>query len=437
MHAGGSRRDGGRGRSNTSRRRTVGAWAAGLGLGTLAWGTLGLGATSVAAGSTPAPSAPSGIEALTNVPSNNFWLAECPGRGVELRQRRPVRLGGGPAAQPPDRRHHPDPRRARATGWWPPTAGSSPTATPNFYGSTGAIALNKPIVGHDRHPRRQGILAGGHRRRDLLLRRRRLLRLDRIDRAQQADRRHGRHARRQGVLARGLRRRDLLLRRRRLLRLDRVITLNKPIVGMAPTPDGKGYWLVASDGGIFNFGDAGFYGSPAGGPGLDPTEKVVSTDSGQGYWVEDAERHGLPVRRRPGRAAHRGADVLARDTRGQGSALRLRPTRASPTSGAATGPSATTAPGWPWRRGRTGPAWASPGWPTTSTTRRAARSRSRASRPETSCSGVRARPTGRACTTRRIYVGGDQIVEATGDHVQLNSLDQWGLSDLMPNGRRP
>ena len=37
--------------------------------------------------------------------------------------------------------------------------------------------------------------------------------------------------------------------------------LNKPIVGMAATPDGKGYWLVASDGGIFNYGDAGFFGS--------------------------------------------------------------------------------------------------------------------------------------------------------------------------------
>jgi len=30
---------------------------------------------------------------------------------------------------------------------------------------------------------------------------------------------------------------------------------------MAATPDGKGYWLVASDGGIFAFGDAGFFGS--------------------------------------------------------------------------------------------------------------------------------------------------------------------------------
>ena len=34
------------------------------------------------------------------------------------------------------------------------------------------------------------------------------------------------------------------------------IRLNQPIVGMAATPDGGGYWLVASDGGIFNFGDA-------------------------------------------------------------------------------------------------------------------------------------------------------------------------------------
>ena len=40
--------------------------------------------------------------------------------------------------------------------------------------------------------------------------------------------------------------------------------LNKPIVGMASTPDHQGYWLVASDGGIFTYGDAGFYGSTGG-----------------------------------------------------------------------------------------------------------------------------------------------------------------------------
>ncbi|MGD0392188.1 MAG: hypothetical protein ABSC41_06050, partial [Acidimicrobiales bacterium] len=33
------------------------------------------------------------------------------------------------------------------------------------------------------------------------------------------------------------------------------LTLNRPVVGMAAAPDGEGYWLVASDGGIFSFGD--------------------------------------------------------------------------------------------------------------------------------------------------------------------------------------
>jgi hypothetical protein len=42
------------------------------------------------------------------------------------------------------------------------------------------------------------------------------------------------------------------------------IHLNQPIVGMAATPDGAGYWLVASDGGIFTFGDAPFLGSTGG-----------------------------------------------------------------------------------------------------------------------------------------------------------------------------
>jgi hypothetical protein len=30
---------------------------------------------------------------------------------------------------------------------------------------------------------------------------------------------------------------------------------------MDSSTDGGGYWLVASDGGIFNYGDAGFFGS--------------------------------------------------------------------------------------------------------------------------------------------------------------------------------
>jgi hypothetical protein len=37
--------------------------------------------------------------------------------------------------------------------------------------------------------------------------------------------------------------------------------LNQPIVGMAATGDDGGYWLVVTDGGIFSYGDAQFYGS--------------------------------------------------------------------------------------------------------------------------------------------------------------------------------
>src|SRR4051812_35278272 len=37
--------------------------------------------------------------------------------------------------------------------------------------------------------------------------------------------------------------------------------LNRPVVGMAARPNGLGYWLVATDGGIFTFGNARFLGS--------------------------------------------------------------------------------------------------------------------------------------------------------------------------------
>jgi hypothetical protein len=40
--------------------------------------------------------------------------------------------------------------------------------------------------------------------------------------------------------------------------------LNSPVVGMVPTADGKGYWLIAADGGVFTFGDAAFAGSLGG-----------------------------------------------------------------------------------------------------------------------------------------------------------------------------
>ncbi|HEV7888231.1 MAG TPA: S8 family serine peptidase [Acidimicrobiales bacterium] len=61
--------------------------------------------------------------------------------------------------------------------------------------------------------------------------------------------------------------------------------LHRPVVGMAVTPSGKGYWLVASDGGIFSYGDAGFYGSTGGIVLNRPIVGMQSSVTGQGYWL--------------------------------------------------------------------------------------------------------------------------------------------------------
>ena len=58
------------------------------------------------------------------------------------------------------------------------------------------------------------------------------------------------------------------------------IALNSPIVGMARTPTGHGYWLVASDGGVFSFGDARFHGSTAGASPKAPVVGIVATAGG-------------------------------------------------------------------------------------------------------------------------------------------------------------
>ncbi len=63
------------------------------------------------------------------------------------------------------------------------------------------------------------------------------------------------------------------------------IRLNQPVVGMAATPDGKGYWLVASDGGIFAYGDAQFYGSTGNITLNKPIIAMIPTLNGGGYWL--------------------------------------------------------------------------------------------------------------------------------------------------------
>ena len=58
------------------------------------------------------------------------------------------------------------------------------------------------------------------------------------------------------------------------------------VTGMVRTPDGAGYWLSGSDGGVYSFGDAQFYGSL---PGLDihvgNIVGMAATKTGNGYWL--------------------------------------------------------------------------------------------------------------------------------------------------------
>ncbi len=71
------------------------------------------------------------------------------------------------------------------------------------------------------------------------------------------------------------------------------IALVAPVVGIAATPDGGGYWLAGADGGVFAFGDADFYGS------LGDTDRfsalvapivgIAATPSGRGYWLVGAD----------------------------------------------------------------------------------------------------------------------------------------------------
>ena len=74
------------------------------------------------------------------------------------------------------------------------------------------------------------------------------------------------------------------------------LRLQRPVVGIVPTADKGGYWLDASDGGVFAFGDAGFYGSIPGlglhpaGSGLRnslnaPIVGMVSSADGGGYFM--------------------------------------------------------------------------------------------------------------------------------------------------------
>ncbi|HET9770358.1 MAG TPA: hypothetical protein VFS16_05675 [Acidimicrobiia bacterium] len=54
---------------------------------------------------------------------------------------------------------------------------------------------------------------------------------------------------------------------------------------VAKADSGDGYWLVASDGGVFTYGDAGFFGSAGDLDLREPITDIVPTPTKQGYWL--------------------------------------------------------------------------------------------------------------------------------------------------------
>ena len=61
--------------------------------------------------------------------------------------------------------------------------------------------------------------------------------------------------------------------------------LNQPVVGIAATPTGQGYWLVAADGGIFAYGDAVFDGSTGAIHLNQPVVGIAPYGNDAGYWL--------------------------------------------------------------------------------------------------------------------------------------------------------
>ncbi len=71
--------------------------------------------------------------------------------------------------------------------------------------------------------------------------------------------------------------------------VDPVPTMNGTAVAILPTATGLGYYVVASDGGVFTKGDAVFYGSEGGKPIAGTITAAALTPSGKGYWLVSSQ----------------------------------------------------------------------------------------------------------------------------------------------------
>ena len=387
----------------------------------------------VPAGAAPVgPPAPGGV--LTAQVTNNFWLVTAQGRLYSFG----VPADGSPGGAPLNRPIVDMVPTAGDRGYWmvATDGGIFSYGDARFYGSTGNLVLNKPIVAID--PTRDqkgywmvasdgGIFSYGDARfygstGNLVLNKPIVGMTSTPD-----GRGYWMVASDGGIFSFG----DAAF-----YGSTGALRLTQPIVGMDPTPDGKGYWLVAADGGVFAFGDAHFYGSTAG-RGGDPVERLVTTRSGHGYWI--VQQNGTSTAF--GDAASQSLPPVA---------LVYSPV----TPGDKAVLFAFLQLGKPYIWGGNGPVgYDCSGLALAAWTHGAGIGFARVADDQYHTAGVPV-PLDRlqagdlvfwgdnaaqwsTVYHTAIYVGGNRIVESTGDHVQLNVLDQWGTDDLMPNGRHP
>ena len=178
----------------------------------------GDGATSVASISTAVCTVGADGRTVTFVGFGVCTLTASVGAGRELPRRHREHRSRSPSARP-------------RAGYWlvGSDGGIFSFGAADFYGSMGGIPLQRPVVGITPSASRHRVLARRLRRRHLQLR---------YSSYYGSIPGVGLHPAGSGLPN----------------------SLNAPIVGMVPSVTGHGYFMVASDGGVFAFGDAHFAG---------------------------------------------------------------------------------------------------------------------------------------------------------------------------------
>ncbi len=69
-----------------------------------------------------------------------------------------------------------------------------------------------------------------------------------------------------------------------------ITSVTGPVVGIAPTPAARGYWVVTADGTVTAFGDAKFYGDlPDINLHVSDIVAIAPTTNGDGYYLVGAD----------------------------------------------------------------------------------------------------------------------------------------------------